>query len=153
MPSVQDHSTTPLVWSHHNPATAVPAASESARPLPREEHRRLTRIEALAAGIATGLLAVAERLAVAVVLDRRQAAELRLVRLALSQIVLIGHPASANLARVGLHHASLADAADRDRDEHVSTCRALVRFGRRCVRGIGRLIERATVGRARPEEE
>ena len=122
--------------------------STTLRALPRDAHRLATRVEGEVQRLATLLLASAERLAVALACDARHDAELRRVRLALSEVVAVGNPAAANWARVGLVHLGRAEAHDADEDAHVSiTCR-LLDVGRRVARAIGGAIELALVGRS-----
>jgi hypothetical protein len=94
-----------------------------------------------------------DRLSVAVQLDGRQSARIDVACGLMGQIIALGHAESAELARLALMHLVRSKEPDRLRDQHVLICLSLTRLGRRAVGAIGRTIERATVGRSRPDEE
>lgn len=106
----------------------------------------------MSAGLGVVLLATSERLAVAVQLDPRCDACVDLGARAFRRIIALGHPESAEIARVGLADLLRYREVDLHRDGHVRVCLALANLGRRAVAGIGRTIERAMVGRARPDD-
>jgi hypothetical protein len=129
--------------------TATADRTTPTGPRLHQTHQRLvTAIQGAVSLNLAGLSELCTRLTVAISCDQRQAAELAEVRVCLVEIVEIGHPESANWARVGVERWDRAAEWDRTRDEHVCLS---ARLGSAIQRGMlraARVIETLLTGRS-----
>jgi hypothetical protein len=99
--------------------------------------------------LTVSLVAASDRLTAAVACDDRQAVELASVRTCLDRIVGAEQLTEARMwARIALARLDRAAEADRIRDEHVSLVCRIVEAGRRALRRVARVIERALTGKS-----